>query len=265
MKKKYIFNIIGIFLVVILIISVNYVTAYLLDNLESKSLKKINKISIQDNLEENEFTPHNIEEINIEEILNTANSYYTVNDTNKKLLNMTEAINIAINDLKLFKEKGMILEEIDMDKINQTYAGLMVVSPNDIMIEESITDSSISIIQKSNDKQMEFDNFEGLSEEYYFWDIRFIGEDMEISVIINNYTGNIWNLIIHSNFDQNYSIESNEEIIKSYSQYLGIPFSDEYSYGDDNSIINNYDNFNIGVYTNIYKGDQDIMIGLISK
>lgn len=262
MKKKYIFNIIAIFLVVILIISVNYVTAYLLDNIESQRIKKINRISIKDNLDENDFTPHNIEEINVEEILSINNAYYTVNDSNKSLLNMTEAINIALNDLRLFKETEMIFDEIDLDKINQTYAALMVASPYDIMVKEEMLESSVSIIQKM-DKQN--DNFENLSEEYYFWDIKFVGENMEISVMINNYTGNIWSLDIQSNFDENLSIKSNEEILELYSQYLGIPVSNEYSYGDENSIMTIYDNFNIGVFTYIDKGGQRIVINLLNK
>lgn len=263
MKKKYIFNIIGIFLVVILIISVNYVTAYLLDNIEYQRIKKINKISIKDNLDENDFTPRNIEEINVEEILSVNNAYYTVNDSNKNLLNMTEAINIALNDLKLFKEIGIILDEIDLDKINQTYAALMVASPYDIMEKEEMLESSVSIIQKSMDKQN--DNFENLSEEYYFWNIEFVGENMQISVMINNYTGNIWSIDVQSKFDRTLSIKSNEEILELYSQYLGIPVSNEYSYRDENSIMTIYDNFNIGVFTYIDKEDQRIVINLLNK
>lgn len=263
MKKKYIFNIIGIFLVVILIISVNYVTAYLLDNIEYQRIKKINKISIKDNLDENDFTPRNIEEINVEEILSVNNAYYTVNDSNKNLLNMTEAINIALNDLKLFKEIGIILDEIDLDKINQTYAALMVASPYDIMEKEEMLESSVSIIQKSMDKQN--DNFENLSEEYYFWNIEFVGENMQISVMINNYTGNIWSIDVQSKFDRTLSIKSNEEILELYSQYLGIPVSNEYSYRDENSIMTIYDNFNIGVFTYIDKEGQRIVINLLNK
>lgn len=263
MKKKYIFNIIGIFLVVILIISVNYVTAYLLDNIEYQRIKKINKISIKDNLDENDFTPRNIEEINVEEILSVNNAYYTVNDSNKNLLNMTEAINIALNDLKLFKEIGIILDEIDLDKINQTYAALMVASPYDIMEKEEMLESSVSIIQKNMDKQN--DNFENLSEEYYFWNIEFVGENMQISVMINNYTGNIWSIDVQSKFDRTLSIKSNEEILELYSQYLGIPVSNEYSYRDENSIMTIYDNFNIGVFTYIDKEGQRIVINLLNK
>lgn len=263
MKKKYIFNIIGIFLVVILIISVNYVTAYLLDNIEYQRIKKINKISIKDNLDENDFTPRNIEEINVEEILSVNNAYYTVNDSNKNLLNMTEAINIALNDLKLFKEIGIILDEIDLDKINQTYAALMVASPYDIMEKEEMLEASVSIIQKSMDKQN--DNFENLSEEYYFWNIEFVGENMQISVMINNYTGNIWSIDVQSKFDRTLSIKSNEEILELYSQYLGIPVSNEYSYRDENSIMTIYDNFNIGVFTYIDKEGQRIVINLLNK
>ncbi len=263
MKKKYIFNTIAIFLVVILIISVNYVTAYLLDNIEYQRIKKVNKISIKDNLDENDFTPRNIEEINVEEILSVNNAYYTVNDSNKSLLSMTEAINIALNDLKSFKEKQIILNEIDLDKINQTYAALMVASPYDIMAKDEIQESSVSIIQKDVNKQNE--KLQNLSEEYYFWDIKFIGENMEISVMINNYTGNIWNIDILSHFDKTLSIKSNEEISQLYSQYLGIPVSDEYSYGDENYIMNIYDNFNIVVHTYIYKGEQRILISLLNK
>lgn len=263
MKKKYIFNTIAIFLVVILIISVNYVTAYLLDNIEYERINKITKISIKDNLDENDFTPRNIEEIKIEKILSVNNAYYTVNDSNKSLLSMTEAINIALNDLKSFKEKQIILDEIDLDKINQTYAALMVASPYDIIAMDETLESSVSIIQKNINKQN--DRLENLSEEYYFWDIRFVGENMEISVMINNYTGNIWSIDVQSNFDKTLSIKSNEEISQLYSQYLGIPVSNEYSYRDENSIMTIYDSFNIGVATYIYKEDQRILISLLNK
>lgn len=266
MKKKYIFNIIGIVLVIILIISVNYITSCLLDNLESQRIKKVTKISVKDN-EEVTFSPHNIEESIISDVLRRENSFFPVNDSNKRLLSMSEAINIALNDLKLFKESGIIPNEIDLDKINQTYATLLVSAPYSVIEEktqEELKNSSAIIIPK-RDESAETYAFDELDEEYYFWNITFVGEDMEIYVFINNYTGNIWDLTVFTYFDKVSAIKSKEEISKLYSQYLEIYFDTEPILQEDGYVVTRYNDFNLSVYTNINEDSQDIYITLFIK
>lgn len=199
MKSKEKSTIIGIIMILIIIIGSWFLTRVLLYNQENKLLSEVREFSnniINDiSISNNELTTEEIRDILISW---SDNRDIRIHEPTISQLTMDEAVDRAINDIKYFCEKGILKK--DFENINE-YWNTQAFLGTKASIETSIKDS------------------------YSYWTIRFRSDELNIELKQNAYTGDIWRIVAYDFTEDKKENINIEEILKLYSDYLGINMS----------------------------------------
>ena len=222
MNSKMKLNILGIFVVFIIIIGSWGLTKYMLYHKERTLLSKINKFDISiSNGSESSDSNLTVEEIREVIISWNDNKEMRVHDPTINQLTMDEAIVKSIDDIKYFCEEGILPSSFDsIDYSWNTEAYLGTKAPIDI----------------------------NLKDIYSYWTIRFSNEGLLIELKQSAYTGQIWKIVAYDFIGDNLESINIEEALKMYSNYLGVSMGNysksELGYGslisDDSNLILSY-------------------------
>lgn len=222
MKSQNKLNVLGVIIVFIIIIGSWGLTKYLLYNKEIKLLKSLNRFDILSNSEVKTSNSNlSIEEIREVLISLNDNKEIRFHDPTINQLTLDDSVEKAILDIKYFCEKGILPSEFNsIDNSWNTYAFLG-------------TKANMDVISR---------------DIYSYWTINFSNEELLIELKQNACTGQIWKMKVHNFSKKELKNINIEEVLKLYSNYLGIPMENysksELGYGsltsEDSRIILSY-------------------------
>lgn len=192
-------TIIGMILIITIIIGSWGITRFLILNQEKKLLSDVkefpNDISNDISISDSDLTTEEIRDILISW---NDNRDIKIHEPNINQLTMDEAVNKAIDDIKYFCEKGILPKGFD--------------TIDDYWNTQAFLGSKLSTETK-------------IKDAYSYWIIRFRSDGLNIEVKQNAYTGDIWNIIAYDVTEDKKENINIEEILKSYSEYLGLNMS----------------------------------------